>query len=63
MPAGFCWQCGNKLVDAMRRPVAGVVRFVDGHEVRLHRICSRTFDEDQRRLTAQPSDTPPRLPA
>jgi len=56
--ADMCFVCGNRLRSAVtRKPVAGVRRTLpDGHEVRMHKVCARDFDreERERRITAQP---------
>ena len=48
----ICYVCGKRLVDAMGRPVNGVDRTIDGNPVKLHDVCSRTFDRDNNKLTA-----------
>ena len=55
----FCWQCGGQLTNPFGKPIEGVVRRVDGQEVKLHKVCAIDFDAEHRRLTAQPRDEVP----
>jgi len=52
----ICYQCGKPLVDGVNRPVQGVERNLHGNHVLLHQVCSKSFDKDNRHLTA--SETP-----
>lgn len=61
MASGICFQCGKRLYDAIGRVVIGVERKIDGNPVRLHKVCARTFDEDQRRVTATVRAVLPRV--
>lgn len=50
----ICFQCGRPLVQAVTgKPVEGVERDYHGSKVKLHKCCAKTFDEDNRKLTAQ----------
>ena len=53
MSTGMCFVCGQRLKDAMGRVVLGVERFVDGNKVRMHKVCSKTFDNDAKRYVRQ----------
>lgn len=57
---GICFVCGKLMLDAVRKqPVTGVVRFVDGNAVSLHKSCAVDFDADSP-VTAQERQEPPR---
>lgn len=52
--SGICYQCGKRLKDAVGHDVDGVERLLDGNPVRLHKVCAKTFDSDQRKEIPTP---------
>ncbi len=43
----ICFMCGKRLVDAVGKPVTPVEREYHGTTVRMHKVCSKTFDSDK----------------
>jgi hypothetical protein len=53
-----CWWCSKRLTNPFGKPVAGRERIVDGNTVKMHEICSRAFDLEYTKITAQPRTEP-----
>ena len=51
--SGICFVCGGKLLDAVRRPITPVERDYHGSIVKMHKVCAKTFDTDNKTLTAR----------